>query len=66
MCKKVQARTKTGLAGKDARSNRRSMTPGFDRFESFGHDEITEKHCYLRCSRLPDDHGINIFYQDKW
>ena len=30
------------------------MSPGFDRFESFDHDELTEKHCYFRCSRPPD------------
>ena len=30
------------------------MSPGFDRFESFGHDELTAKHCYFRCSRPPD------------
>ena len=29
------------------------MPPGFDRFESFGHDELPTKHCYLRCSRPP-------------
>ena len=30
------------------------MPPGFDRFESFGHhDELTAKHCYFRCSRVP-------------
>ena len=28
------------------------MPPGFDRFESFGHDELTVKHCYFRCSSL--------------
>ena len=28
------------------------MPPGFDRLESFGHDELTEKHCYFRCSGL--------------
>ena len=30
------------------------MPPGFDRLESFGHDELTAKHCYFRCSRPPD------------
>ena len=36
------------------------MPPGFDRFESFGHDELTAKH-YFRCSRPPDVDGIKIF-----
>ena len=40
------------------------MPPGFDRFESFGHDELTAKHCYFRCSRPPDVDGINIFDKD--
>ena len=35
------------------------MPPGFDRLESFGHDELTAKHCYFRCSR-PDVDGIKI------
>ena len=30
------------------------MPPGFDRLESFGHDELTAKHCYFRCSRPPN------------
>ena len=37
------------------------MPPGFDRFESFGYDELTTKHCYFRCSRPPDVDGIKIF-----
>ena len=40
------------------------MPSGFDRLESFGHDELTAKHCYLRCSRLPDVDGIKIFHKD--
>ena len=40
------------------------MPSGFDRFESFGHDEITAKHCYFRCSRPPDVDGIKIFDKD--
>ena len=51
-CKKG-ARTKTGLAEKDVKSNGRPMPPGFDRLESFGHDELTAKH-YFRWSRPPD------------
>ena len=27
------------------------MPPGFDRLESYDHDELTAKHCYFRCSR---------------
>ena len=62
--KKEQPRTKTGLAEKDVKSNGRPMLPGFDRFESFGHDELTEKHCYFRCSRPPDVDGIKSFDKD--
>ena len=40
------------------------MPPGFGRFESFGHDELTAKHCYFRCSRPPDVDGIKIFDKD--
>ena len=36
--KKGWPRTKTGLAEKDVKSNEQPMPPGFDRFESFGHD----------------------------
>ena len=28
------------------------MPPGFDRFESFGHDELTAKHCYRRSGKF--------------
>ena len=62
--KKGWPRTKTGLAEKDAKSNGRPMPPGFDRLESFGHDELTAKHCYFRCSRPPDVDGIKIFHKD--
>ena len=37
------------------------MPPGFDRLESFGHDELTAKHCYFRCSRPPIVDGIKMF-----
>ena len=37
------------------------MPPGFDRYESFGNDELTAKHCYFRCARPPDADGIKIF-----
>ena len=40
------------------------MPPGFDRLESFGHDELTAKHCYFKCSRPPDVDGIKIFDKD--
>ena len=40
------------------------MPPDFDRLESFGHDELTAKHCYFRCSRPPDVDGIKIFDKD--
>ena len=62
--KKEWPRTKTGLAEKDVKSNGRPMPPGFDRFESFGRDELTAKHCYFRCLRPPDVDGIKIFDKD--
>ena len=40
------------------------MPPTFDRLESFGHDELTAKHCYFRCSRPPDVDGIKIYDKD--
>ena len=61
MLKKEWPRTKTGLAVKDVKSNGQPKPPGFDRFESFGHDELTAKHCYFRCSRPPDVDGIKVF-----
>ena len=63
-CKKPWPRTKTVLAEKEAKSNGWPMPPGFDRFESFGHDELTAKHCYFRCSRPSDVDGIKIFDKD--
>ena len=42
--KKGRPRTKTGLAEKVVKSNGRPMSPGFDRLESFGHNELTVKH----------------------
>ena len=40
------------------------MPPGFDKLESFDHDELIAKHCYFRCSRPPDVDGIKIFDKD--
>ena len=57
-------RTKTGLIEKDIKSNRRPGPPCFDRFESFGHDELTAKHFYFRCSRPPDVDRIKLFDED--
>ena len=37
------------------------MPPGFDRFESFCHGDLTTKHGYFRCPRPPDVDGIKIF-----
>ena len=54
---KGRPRTKIGLAEKDVKSNGWPMPPGFDRFESFGHDKLIAKH-YFRCSRPPDVDGI--------
>ena len=46
------------------KSNRQPRPLDFDRFESFGHDELTAKHCHFRCSRPPDVDGIKIFDKD--
>ena len=43
------------------KSNGQPRPPGFDRLESFGHDELTAKHCYFRCSGPPDVDGIKSF-----
>ena len=40
------------------------MPPGFDRLESFGHDELTVKHSYFRCSSPPDVDEIKILDKD--
>ena len=40
------------------------MPPGFDRLESFGHNELTAKQFYFRCSKPPDVDGIKIFDKD--
>ena len=61
---KKRLRTKTGLAEKYVKSNGWPMPPGFDRFKSFGHNELTAKHCYFRCPRPPDVDGIKIFDED--
>ena len=42
-CKKGVAKNYTGVAEKDVKSNGQPMPPGFDRLESFGHDELTAK-----------------------
>ena len=63
-CKKGAAKSKTGFAEKDVKSNGWPMPPGFDRLESFCHDELTAKHCYFRCSRPPNVDGIKIFDKD--
>ena len=44
--KKKQLRTKTSFAEKDVKSNGQPILPGFDRFESFGYDELTAIHCF--------------------
>ena len=44
--------------------NGQPMPPGFDMFESFGHNELTAKHYYFRCSWPPDVAGIKIFDKD--
>ena len=37
------------------------MPPGFDRFESFGHDDLTAKHCYFN-----DCRGISLKLHNDW
>ena len=49
------------LTEKDMKPNGGPMPPDFDRLENFGHEELTAKHCYFRCSRPPDVDGIKIF-----
>ena len=58
------AKNKKGLAEKDVKSNGKPRLPGFDRFESFGHDELIAKHCYFRSSKPPDVDKIKIFDKD--
>ena len=41
-----------------------AMPPGFDKFTSFSHDELTAKHCYFRCLRPSDVDGIKMFDED--
>ena len=64
-CKQRRSRTKTGLAEKDVKSYGPPMLPGFDRLESSGHDKVTAKHCYFRCSRPPYVDGIIIDKDDQ-
>ena len=62
--KKGVAKNRKGLAEKDVKSNGKSRPPGFDRFESFGYDELIAKHCYFRSSKPPDVDEIKIFDKD--
>ena len=57
-------RTKTGLVETDVKSNGWPRPSGFDRFESFGHNDLISKHCYFR-SRPPDVDGIKILDKDN-
>ena len=50
------------LAEQDENGQPRS--PCFDRFESFGHDDLTAKRCYFRCSRLPHVDRIKMLDKD--
>ena len=64
-CKKSSGQEqKTGLAEKDVKPNGRPRPPGFYRLESFGHNDLTAKHCYFRFSRPPDIDRIKIFDKD--
>ena len=62
-CKKEWPSTKKALL-KYVKSNGLSRPPAFDRYISFGHDDLTVKHCYFSClrPRPPNvDDGIKIF-----
>ena len=37
------------------------QSPAFDRYVSFGLDDLTVKYCYFRCLRPPDVDGIKNF-----
>ena len=38
-----------------------AKSPVFNRYKSFGHDNLTANHCYFRFSRPSDVEGIKIF-----
>ena len=63
-CKKGVAKYSKGLVEKDVKSNGQPRPPAFDRYKSFGYDDLTPKHWYFKCSRLPDVDGIKIFDKD--
>ena len=65
-CKKGWPRTKTGLAEKDMKSKRQSMPSGFDRFESFGHDELTAKHLFFQNIVISCAQGILMLIASKF
>ena len=46
------------------KSNGWPRPPAFGRYKSFGHDELTAKHCYFRCPMPSDVDGIKIFDKD--
>ena len=52
------------LKSQDLKSNGRPRPPALDRYKSSGHDVLTAKHCYFRCSRPPDVNGMKIFGND--
>ena len=37
-----------------------ARSPAFDWYKSFGHNDLTVKHCYFRYSRPPNAKGIKI------
>ena len=38
--------------------------PAFDKYKSFGLDDLTAKYSYFRCSRPSDVDGVKIFDED--
>ena len=42
----------------------RARPPCFDRFGSFGYDDLIAQQCSFRCPRLPDVDGIKMSDND--
>ena len=56
---------RNGQALKTWNQNGRPRLPAFNNFKSFGHDNLTIKHCYFRCSRPPGVDMIKNFNKDN-
>ena len=62
--KHPRCKNKSGLGEKDVRSNGHPRPLLLIGTTSFGHDDVTTKQCYFRCSSPPDVEGIKIFDKD--